>query len=74
MTSKQTIQEADQVVASTYSRFPVVFTEGKGCILKDADGRTLHIRKSSRPEPQQLAIYDALGIDPRPGRTEKTVM
>jgi transposase len=42
--------------------------------LKDADGRTLHIRKSSRPEPQQLAIYDALGIDPRPGRTEKTVV
>jgi transposase len=42
--------------------------------LKDADGRTLHIRKSSRPEPHQLAIYDALGIDPRPGRTEKTVI
>jgi transposase len=41
--------------------------------LKDADGRTLHIRKCTRAEPSQLAIYDALGIPARPGRTEKTV-
>lgn len=42
--------------------------------LKDADGRTLHIRKSTRPEPAQLEIYDALGIAVRPGRTQKTVI
>ena len=27
-------------MAATYSRFPVVLTEGQGCVLKDAEGRT----------------------------------
>jgi acetylornithine aminotransferase len=39
MTSKETMEKADQVIAATYGRFPVVLTEGKGCILKDAEGR-----------------------------------
>ena len=41
--------------------------------LKRADGKTVHIRKATRPEPRQQRIYDALGISDRPGRTEKTV-
>jgi transposase len=41
--------------------------------LKRADGKTVHIRKTTRAEPRQQAIYDALGITDRPGRTEKTV-
>ena len=41
--------------------------------LKRADGKTVHIRKTTRAEPRQQAIYDALGISDRPGRTEKTV-
>ena len=28
----------------------------------------------TRAEPRQQAIYDALGISDRPGRTEKTVV
>jgi transposase len=42
--------------------------------LKRADGKTLHIRKSTRAEPRQQVIYDALGISDRPGRTEKTII
>ena len=42
--------------------------------LKRADGKTLHIRKSTRPEPRQQVIYDALGISDRPGKTEKTIV
>ena len=42
--------------------------------LKRADGRTLHIRKTTRAEPRQQRIYDALGINDRPGRTETTVI
>ena len=42
--------------------------------LKRADGRTIHVRRATRPEPRQQVIYDALGIDPRPGRTETTVI
>ncbi len=40
MTSDQTIKRADRAIAATYSRFPVVLTEGKGCTLTDAEGRT----------------------------------
>ena len=41
--------------------------------LKREDGATVHVRRTSRPEPRQLRIYDALGIASRPGRTETTV-
>ncbi len=41
--------------------------------LKREDGATVHVRRSSRPEPRQQRIYDALGISSRPGRTETTV-
>ncbi len=40
MTGKETIQKADRVIAATYGRFPIVITEGKGCTLKDAEGRS----------------------------------
>lgn len=36
------------------------------------DGRTLHVRKTSQPEPDLLAIYNALGLDPLPGGVQKT--
>jgi transposase len=42
--------------------------------LKRADGKTLHIRKATRPEPRHQVIYDALGIADRPGKTEKTII
>lgn len=42
--------------------------------LKRQDGKTLHIRRSTRPEPRQQLIYDALGISDRPGKTEKTIV
>ena len=42
--------------------------------LKRADGTMLHIRKSTRAEPRQQVIYDALGISDKPGRTEKTIV
>ncbi|MFZ0256049.1 MAG: IS1634 family transposase, partial [Gammaproteobacteria bacterium] len=42
--------------------------------LKREDGKTLHVRKASRPEPRQQVIYDALGISDRPGKTEKTIL
>ena len=42
--------------------------------LERADGATVHVRKSSRAEPRQRDIYDALGIPARPGKTEVTVI
>ena len=38
------------------------------------DGRTLHVRTTTQAEPEQQAIYDALGVDPQPGRVCKTII
>ena len=37
-------------------------------------GRTLHVCKATRPEPQQKAIPDALGIASSAGGTHQTVV
>jgi Transposase DDE domain len=37
------------------------------------DGRTLHVRKATRPEPDLVRIYDALGLDHLPGGVQKLV-
>ena len=42
--------------------------------FKRADGRTLHVRKATRAEPQQQAILDALGIDSSAGGTHKAIV
>jgi len=39
--------------------------------FRRADGRTLHVRKATRAEPGQLALYRALGLDPAPGGVKK---
>ena len=42
--------------------------------LKRGDGKTVHVRKTTRAEPHQKAIYDALGISGKPGKVEKTIV
>ena len=41
---------------------------------KRQDGKVVHIRKSSRPEPHQKVVYDALNIASVPGRTVKRIV
>lgn len=41
--------------------------------FRQRDGRTLNVRKSTVAEPDLLAIYKALGIDPAPGGTKKLI-
>ncbi|HYN79787.1 MAG TPA: transposase [Lamprocystis sp. (in: g-proteobacteria)] len=41
--------------------------------VRRGDGQTLHLRTASRPEPMQLAIFRALGIDPGPGAVQTVV-
>jgi hypothetical protein len=38
------------------------------------DGRALHVRKATQPEPAQLAIIQALGSDPTPGGVQKMIV
>ena len=44
------------------------------CSFRRQDGSTLHVRKATRAEPDQGAIYDALGVDPEPGGIKKLVV
>ncbi|MEI9479993.1 MAG: IS1634 family transposase, partial [Deltaproteobacteria bacterium] len=42
--------------------------------MKRDDGKVIHIRKSTRPEPFHRKIYDALHLSHRPGKTMKTII
>ena len=42
--------------------------------MKRKDGKTIHIRKSSKAEPSHQAIYDALSLPYQPGRIVKTIL
>lgn len=38
------------------------------------DARTLHVRSTTQAEPQLLAVYQALGINPLPGGVRKSII
>ena len=42
--------------------------------FRRTDNRTLHVRKASKAEPDQLRIYNALGINPAPGGVNKLIV
>ena len=42
--------------------------------LKRRDGRTVHVRKASRPEPHQQKIYAALNLASNPGGIQRTII
>ena len=42
--------------------------------MQRSDGRTIHIRKATKPEPALIRIYNALGISAAPGGTKKLVV
>ncbi len=37
------------------------------------DGRTFHVRKATRPEPDLVRLYDALGLAHQPGGVQKLI-
>ena len=43
-------------------------------VMKLKNGKTLHVRKSSRATPRQIEIYSALKLNSIPGKTEKTIV
>jgi hypothetical protein len=42
--------------------------------LQRRDGRTVHLRKAIRPEPQQQKLYSALQLPANPGGTHQTLV
>ena len=43
-------------------------------ILQREDGKTIHLRKATKAEPEQRVIYQALGISAFPGGIKKTLI
>ena len=43
-------------------------------ILQREDGKTIHLRKATKAEPEQKVIYQALGISAFPGGIKKTLI
>ncbi len=41
--------------------------------FRQRDGRTLNVRKATVAEPELMAIYRALGVNPAPGGTKKLI-
>ena len=42
--------------------------------LQRRDGRTVHVREATRPEPHQQTIVKILGLSANPGGTQRTVI
>ncbi len=42
--------------------------------VRRRDGRTVHVRKASRPEPAQVRILTALKLPANPGGTQQTLI
>jgi len=41
--------------------------------MQRRDGRTIHVRKATRPEPELQNIYTALRLSANPGATQQTL-
>lgn len=45
-----------------------------GIFMQCKNGDVIHVRKSTRPEPEQQKIYSALGLEMYPGKTVKKII
>jgi hypothetical protein len=63
------INEAWETIRNTLSTQVRITTT-----LQRRDGRAVHVRKASRPEPRQKKFYDALNLGPNPGGSQQTIV
>jgi transposase len=71
---RRTLQEK-QLTASWRSIRQIMSSQCRiTASFRRADGGATHIRKATRAEPEQLAIYAALNINPAPGGICKTIV
>jgi hypothetical protein len=42
--------------------------------MQRRDGRAVHVRKATRPEPRHQKIIEALGLSPNPGGTHRVLV
>ena len=63
------INDAWQTIRNTLSTQVRITTT-----LQRRDGRAVHLRKASRPEPRQQKIYEALNLGANPGGSQQTIV
>ena len=68
------LKQAD--IHSSWSRLrKILATQNRVTVsMQCENGETVHVRKSTRPEPDQQKIYSALGVRSHPGETVKTII
>ncbi len=68
------LKEKSHGVNQHYQVESILAEDGKMATFRRTDERTLHVRKASKAEPNQLRIYNALGINPAPGGVNKLIV
>jgi transposase len=65
----------EQIHSSWSSIRKILSTQSRVTVsMQCKNGSTIHIRKSTRPEPRQQEIYSVLGVKSHPGQTTKTII
>ena len=65
----------EQIHSSWSSIRKLLSTQNRVTVsMQCKNGSTVHIRKSTRPEPGQQEIYSVLGVQSHPGQTIKTTI
>jgi len=73
---RKRLQEADDDFSSSWKTLrDVLKTQNRITVsLRRADGKALHVRKATKAEPEQMAIYQTLKVNSAPGGICKTIV
>ena len=71
---RRRLRESDETASWTTLRRILEGQQRITATFRRADGRTLHVRKATRAEAPQQALYDALGVGSAPGGIRKSIV
>ena len=71
---RRRLRESAQTASWTTLRRSLEGQQRITATFRRSDGRTLHVRKATRAEAPQQAIYDALGVGSAPGGIRKSIV
>jgi len=76
LTNTRITVEAALQPATRHGRRGILLRHRQNCVtatFRHRDGHTVHLRRTDRAEPPQIAVYNALGIDTESVGTRKTI-
>ena len=71
---RRRLRESGETASWTTLRKRLEGQQRVTAVFRREDGRSLHVRKATRAEAWQQAVYDALGIDAAPGGVRKLIV